>query len=93
LGQYDPQGPRAAEAAVFGAVKVTPPSDESRALARISEQLEELKRLIVLHLLASGVQSTHVGKALGIHPSGISRMLPVREIQNVAAKRAAETDG
>jgi IS30 family transposase len=72
---------------------VTASGTEDRALARISEQLEELKRLMVVQLLASGVQSAHIAKALGIHASGLSRMLPVREIQKVAAKRGAETDG
>ena len=65
-------------------------------LARISEQLDELKRLMIVQLLASGVQSAHVAKALGIHASGISRIVPVREIQKVASKRgarSAESDG
>jgi IS30 family transposase len=74
---------------------VTPPKPDNRELARISEQLEELKRLTILQLLASGVQSAHIAKALGIHQSVISRMLPVREIQRAAAKRnkSAEADG
>lgn len=75
---------------------MTPPaSADNRELMRISEQLEELKRLTMVQLLASGVQSAHIAKALGIHPSAISRMLPVREIQKVAAKRnkSAESDG
>ncbi len=73
---------------------MTPSGAENRdLLARISEQLEELKRLTIVQLLASGVQSAHVAKALGIHASGISRMVPVREIQKVAAKRSGESDG
>jgi IS30 family transposase len=72
---------------------VTPSGVDNRELARISEQLDELKRLMIVQLLASGVQSAHVAEALGIHPSGISRMVPVREIQKVAAKRGGESDG
>lgn len=77
---------------------MTPASADNRELMRISEQLEELKRLTIVQLLASGVQSAHIAQALGIHPSAISRMLPVREIQKVAAKRnksaeSAESDG
>lgn len=64
---------------------------DGQELARISVQLEELKRLMVAQLLASGVQSAHIAKTLGIHPSGLSRMLPVRDIQKVAAKRGAES--
>jgi IS30 family transposase len=71
---------------------VTPSGADNRDLARISEQLDELKRLMIVQLLASGVQSAHVAKALGIHPSGISRLVPVREIQKVASNRG-ESDG
>jgi IS30 family transposase len=66
---------------------------DNRDLARITKQLEELKRLMIVQLLASGVQNAHVAKALGIHPSGISRMVPVREIQKVAPRRGGESDG
>jgi IS30 family transposase len=72
------------------------PSEANHSeLARISEQLEELKRLIIVQLLASGVQSAHIAKALGIHASGISRIVPAREIQKVAKRgaRSAESDG
>lgn len=74
---------------------MTSSGESDRELARISEQLEELKRLTIVQLLASGVQSAHIAKALDIHQSALSRMLPVREIQKVAAKRnkSAEADG
>lgn len=68
------------------------PDPDNRVLARISEQLEELKRLMIVQLLASGVQSAHIAKALGVHQSAISRMLPVREIQKGAAKRNKSAD-
>lgn len=66
-----------------------------RDLARISEQLEDLRRLMIVQLLASGVQSAHIAKTLGIHSSGISRIVPAREIQKLAkrSKRDAEADG
>lgn len=70
-----------------------PGGDDHRQLAPISEQLEELKRLMVVQLLATGVQSAHIAKALGIHQSGLSRTLPVRDIQKAAAKRTSESDG
>jgi IS30 family transposase len=74
---------------------MTPSDADNRELARISEQLEELKRLTIVQLLAAGVQRAHIAKALDIHPSAISRMLPVREIQKVAAQRnkSADADG
>jgi IS30 family transposase len=75
---------------------VTPSAAQNAQPARISEQLEELKRLLIVQLLASGVRSAHIAKALGIHASGISRIAPVREIQKVASKRgarSAEADG
>lgn len=69
-----------------------PRAEDQGELARISEQLEELRRLMIVQLLASGVQSTHIAKALGIHPSGISRMVPVREIQKTRSA-ASKSDG
>jgi IS30 family transposase len=63
---------------------MTPSEADQNGWARISEQLEELKRLMIVQLLASGVQSAHIAKALGIHASGISRIVPAREIQRVA---------
>lgn len=63
-------------------------------LARVAKQLEDIKRLMILQLIASGVQSTHVAKALGIHPSVISRIVPVREIQAASRRsRSTESDG
>lgn len=43
-----------------------------------------------MQLLVSGAQSGHIAKALGIDPSGISRMMPVRDIQKHAASRPQE---
>ena len=71
---------------------MTSPPAGNRELARISEHLEQLKRLMMVQLLASGVQGTHIAKALGVDPSRISQMLPARDIQKAAAKRG-KTDG
>ncbi len=68
---------------------------DNRELARISEQLEQIKRLMIVQLLASGVQTKHIGKALGVDASRISQMFPAREIQKVAKRgtRSADSDG
>jgi IS30 family transposase len=66
---------------------MTTSNGDGRQLARISEQLDDLKRLAILQLLASGMQSAHIAKALGVHQSALSRMLPVRDIQKAAARR------
>ena len=52
----------------------------------LETQLEAIKRLAILQLLASGVQSTHIAKALGVHSSAISRMMPAREIKKLAQR-------
>lgn len=62
-------------------------SDTNPELAQIARQLEDLKRLAILQLLATGVQSSHIAKALGIHSSTISRMVPAREIKKLASGR------
>ncbi len=48
---------------------------------RLIGELSDLKRPLIIQLLASGVQSIHIAKALGVHKSTISGMVPVREIQ------------
>lgn len=60
--------------------------NEERDLDRVVAQLETLKRLAILQLLASGVQATHIAKALNVHPSAISRMMPAREIKKLSSK-------
>lgn len=63
---------------------------QSADLKRISAQLEDLKRLAIMQLLVSGAQSSHIAKALGVGSSAISNVMPVREIQKVAASRRPE---
>ena len=46
----------------------------------IVAKLEDLKRLAILQLLSSGVQTGQIAKALGVHHSVISRMMPSRGI-------------
>jgi FixJ family two-component response regulator len=64
--------------------------DQSADLKRITAQLDDLRRLAVMQLLVLGAQSSHIAKALDIDPSAISRMVPVRDIQRVVAKRRTE---
>lgn len=59
-------------------------------LQRISAQLDDLKRLAIMQLLVQGAQSSHIAKVLGIGPSAISNMMPVRDIQKAAAPRRVE---
>jgi len=62
-------------------------ADRNPELAQIAALLNDLKRLAILQLVASGVQAAHIAQALDIHPSAISRMMPVREIQQQASRR------
>lgn len=64
--------------------------EKGTELERVIAQLDDLKRLAILQLLASGVQSGHIAKALGIHSSVISRMVPTREIKKLASKRSQD---
>lgn len=71
---------------------MTPSGGDTSELARVAKQLEDVKRLLIIQLLATGVQSAHIAQALGIDPSTISRMVPVRDIQTALRKRAG-SDG
>jgi hypothetical protein len=61
-------------------------------LERISKQLEDVKRLLIVQLIATGVQTARIGKALGLDPSRISQLVPVRDIQT-AVRRSKGQDG
>jgi predicted XRE-type DNA-binding protein len=42
----------------------------------ILRELEDIKRLVLLALLRSGISQADVAKALGVNQSSISRMFP-----------------
>lgn len=65
---------------------------EKSELARITAQLEDLRRLAIMQLLVSGAQSSHIAKALKITPGAVSKMMPVRDIQKHAVKQSQDTD-
>lgn len=39
---------------------------------------EDMKRLMILGLIAQGVRSKDIAAVLGVHPSVITRMIPAR---------------
>jgi hypothetical protein len=45
------------------------------------ELLEDIKRLLVLGLIQSGVQGKNIAAILGIDPATITRMVSVRQIK------------
>ena len=48
---------------------------EQSELARIAEELREIKRLIIVAMMKTGVSQRELGNALGRDQSAISRML------------------
>lgn len=65
-------------------------TETGKELRRIASQLEDLKRLAIMQLLVSGAQGSHIAAALGVDPSVLSRMMPVRDIKKVASKQAPD---
>lgn len=45
------------------------------------DNLEQIKRLLILGLIRSGVQGKDVAGILGIDPATISRMVPARTVK------------
>ena len=43
--------------------------------------LEDIKKLMILNLLSSGVQGKDIAQALGIDKSTLSRILPARKVK------------
>jgi hypothetical protein len=44
-------------------------------------ELRDIKRLLVLQLISSGVQGVHVAAALQVDPGTVSRMVPARGLR------------
>jgi len=47
----------------------------------VAANLEDIKRLLMLQLLASGVQAQSIGKALGLRKPQMSKILPARGLK------------
>jgi DNA-binding NarL/FixJ family response regulator len=51
---------------------------ESPAL--VVQELADLKKLLILQLMTSGVEAQHIARALGISKSTLSRLVPARSV-------------
>jgi hypothetical protein len=55
----------------------------------VAKELDAIKRLLMLQLLTSGVQSTAIARAMGVDISVVSRLVPARRVKkNTKAKKA-----
>lgn len=66
------------------AAKRKPRKQESNPVA---DELEAIKRLLVLQLITSGVQATHIASTLRVDRSVVSRLVPARKVKKQSAKR------
>jgi hypothetical protein len=48
---------------------------------KIAQLLEDVKRLLILDLVAKGIQSNHIARVLGVDSAVITRIVPAREIK------------
>lgn len=46
-------------------------------------ELVNIKRLLILQLMISGVEAQHIAKALGTSKSTLSRVVPARSVKKV----------
>jgi hypothetical protein len=53
---------------------------------KIAELLEDVKKLLILDLVAKGVQSTNIAHTLGVDNAVITRIAPARKIKKGIAK-------
>lgn len=56
-------------------------ADANGDLRRAVALLEDLKRLSILQLMASGVGVTQIATALAVNKSTVSRLVPMRAVQ------------
>jgi hypothetical protein len=60
-----------------------PSTDRS---AEAAATLEQIKKLLILQLLAAGVPSGAIASALGVHKSVVSRLVPARKLMQQLRK-------
>lgn len=53
----------------------------------VADELDSIKRLLVLQLLTSGIQAKDVASALGVDQSVVSRLVPSRKLKKRAPAR------
>jgi predicted transcriptional regulator len=52
----------------------------------VAIELGAIKRLLVLQLITSGVQTTKIASALGVNQSSISRLVPARKVKRPSGR-------
>jgi IS30 family transposase len=52
----------------------------------VADELDAIKRLLILQLITSGVKARDVASALGVHESVISRLFQTRKVKRHSAK-------
>jgi predicted transcriptional regulator len=53
----------------------------------VADELDSIKRLMVLQLITSGVQAKDIASALGVDQSVVSRLVPARKVKRRSSKR------
>ncbi len=52
-------------------------------MADITEELDSIKRLMLLLLVKLGATSDEIGIALEMHPGNVRKMMPVKKIKRI----------
>ncbi|MDO8477702.1 MAG: hypothetical protein Q7W02_16180 [Candidatus Rokubacteria bacterium] len=53
----------------------------------VADELDSIKRLLVLQLITSGVQAMDIASALGVDKSVVSRLVPARKVKKRTTTR------
>jgi len=52
-----------------------------REIKRTAEEIESVKKLLILYLIKMGVTSEEIGQAIGVDSSFIRKMFSIREVK------------
>lgn len=55
-----------------------------------TDELDSIKRLLILQLITSGIQTTDIASALGVAKSVVSRLVPARKVKKKVKKAASK---
>lgn len=57
---------------------------KDKDLGSVVAELDNIKRLLILQLITSGVQANDIAKALRVAKSTISKLVPAREVKKLS---------
>lgn len=68
------------------------PDQSPESISELTEEMDQIKRLLILFLLKSGSSGREIAKALGVHESTISRQYNMGKVRPLTVSSESEKE-